>query len=90
LRLASPTPFRAETLLSFTLAAPVRARLGIYDVAGRLVRTIVDEDLREGDHVATWDGRDGAGLRVSGGTYFVKLTAGDVTRTRKVVFLGGK
>jgi hypothetical protein len=38
----------------------------------------------------TWDGRDRTGLRVSGGTYFVKLAAGDVTRTRKVVFLGGR
>ena len=52
------------------------------------MRTIVDEDLGEGDHTGTWDGRDGAGLRVSGGTYFVKLTAGDATQTSKVVLLG--
>ena len=90
LSLASPTPFRHETLLHFTLAAPARARLAVYDVTGRLVRTIIDEPRREGDHAATWDGRDGAGLRVSDGTYFVKLTAGDVTRTRKVVYLDSR
>jgi len=89
LRLASPTPFRDETRLGFTLAAPARARLDVYDVAGRRVRTVVDEELGEGDHTATWDGRDAAGRRVSGGTYFARLTVGDVTRTRKVVFLGG-
>ena len=77
LRLASPTPFRTETLLNFTLAAPTRARLAV-----------VDEDLPEGDHTATWDGRDRGGLQVAGGTYFVKLTAGQVTQTRKVVFFG--
>jgi flagellar hook assembly protein FlgD len=90
LNLASPTPFRTETLLNFTLAAPARARLAVYDVAGRLIRVVVDEELREGDHAATWKGSDAAGLRVAGGTYFVQLTAGDVTQTRKVVFLGGK
>jgi hypothetical protein len=42
LSLASPTPFRHETLLHFTLAAPARARLAVYDVTGRLVRTIID------------------------------------------------
>jgi hypothetical protein len=40
-------------------------------------------------HSVSWDGRDNAALRVAGGTYFVNLTAGEVTHTRKVVFLGG-
>ena len=90
LNLASPNPFRKETALSFTLAAPAQAKLAVYDVAGRLVRTVVHEELPEGDHTVSWDGRDNAGVRVAGGTYFAKLTATDITQTRKVVFLGGK
>jgi flagellar hook assembly protein FlgD len=51
---------------------------------------LLREELPRGEHSASWDGRDDSGLRVGGGTYFVKLTAGDITQTRKVVFLGGK
>jgi hypothetical protein len=87
---ARPTPFRKETLIHFTLAAPAAAQLEVYDVAGRLVRVLVREALLAGDHAVNWDGRDDAGLRVAGGTYFVKLAAGDITQTRKVVYLGRK
>ena len=41
-----------------------------------------------GTHAVSWDGRDASGARVAAGTYFVKLAAGDVTQTRKVVYLG--
>jgi hypothetical protein len=87
---SSPNPFRRETALHFTLSARSRAKLAVYDVAGRLVRTVLDEELPEGDHAVSWDGRGHGGIRVAGGTYFVKLTAGDVTGTRKVLFLGAK
>jgi hypothetical protein len=90
LSLARPSPFRKETLINFTLAEPAEAKLAVHDVAGRLVRTLVRETLPGGDHAVNWDGRDDAGLRVGGGTYFVKLTAGETTETRKVVFLGGR
>jgi hypothetical protein len=42
LRLASPSPFRRQTALNFTLATPSRVRLSVYDVAGRLVRVLVE------------------------------------------------
>jgi hypothetical protein len=81
LSLGRPTPFRDETLLDFTLGAPTATELVVYDVAGRLVRVLLQEELPEGEHAVRW---------VGGGTYFVKLTADDVTQTQKVVFLGGK
>jgi hypothetical protein len=85
-----PNPF--DHLATIQLVLPQRSpvALGVYDVAGRLVRVLVDDQWPQGRHTVAWDGRDGAGLRVAGGTYFVKLTAGDVTHTRKVVFLGGQ
>ena len=83
LRFASPSPFRGETVLHFTLAEPSRARLAVYDVAGRLVRVLIDEELQPGDHDTIWDGRNDTGLRVSGGTYFVKLTTGRLRKRPK-------
>jgi flagellar hook assembly protein FlgD len=58
--------------------------------AGRPVRVIVVEELPDGDHALSWDGRDNGGSRVAAGTSFVKLVAGDMSHTRKVVYLGGR
>lgn len=91
LRAAHPSPFRATTSIAFALASAARTRLAVYDVAGRRVRTLLDgERMEDGAHESVWDGRDDSGLRVGGGTYFVRLTASDVTTTTKVVFLGGR
>ena len=64
--------------------------LAVYDASGRLVRTLARETLPAGDHTTIWDGRDDRGSRVGAGTYFVRLEAGDATRTTKVVFLGAE
>ncbi|GJM43928.1 MAG: hypothetical protein DHS20C21_07700 [Gemmatimonadota bacterium] len=84
----SPNPFRRKTALSFTLAKADAVTLAIYDVTGRLVREVIRDDLPEGEHTASWNGRDDAGLRVAGGPYFVRLMAGGESRAEKVVFLG--
>jgi hypothetical protein len=86
----APNPFDCSTTIRFALPRRSSVSVGVYDVAGRLVRVLVDEDRPQGAHTLTWDGRAGDGYRVSGGTYFVKLAADEVTQTRKVVFLGGK
>ena len=85
LRLASPSPFRRETALNFTLATPSEVRLAIYDVAGRLVRVLVNEDLPVGDHSAVWNGRDGSGVPVAPGVYFVRLKSGTFDEAQQVV-----
>jgi hypothetical protein len=90
LSFARPNPFRKETTLDFALAGPAKVKLAVYDLAGRLVRVLACEELPEGDHDASWNGRDDAGHWVARGEYFVKFTADDFTQTRKVVFLGQK
>jgi hypothetical protein len=64
--------------------------LRIFDVRGRLVRTVVGPDsgvLDPGIHTFMWDGKDGGGRRVASGVYFFKLDAGGQTAARKVVLL---
>jgi hypothetical protein len=82
-----PNPFRGESVLGFSLAGPAHASVSIYDVAGRLVRRIVDRPLPAGVHSAPWNGRDELGSRVASGTYFVRLETGEDSRTRKIVLL---
>ena len=81
------TPASAHTAIRFTLAHPGRATLRLYDPAGRLIQTLVDEPLLAGEHLATWDGRNARGEAAAAGTYFYRLTAGDFTATHSLVRL---
>jgi hypothetical protein len=82
-----PNPFNPSTRIAFDLASAGRVRLRIYDVAGRLVRTLVDEDRAAGRYTETWTGLDTRGARVTSGVYFYRLDAPSFTATRKMVVL---
>jgi hypothetical protein len=85
-----PNPFVRTSLVEFSVARPGSVRLSVYDIAGRLVRVLVDEELAPGEHVTSWDGTDAAGERVTGGVYFTRLEAPGATQTKKTVYLGGR
>jgi hypothetical protein len=80
-----PNPSLGPTMLRLRLPAATRVRLGLYDVAGRLVRTLVDGSLDAGDHTLAWDGRDDGGRAVTGGLYFARLDAAGERRVQRVV-----
>jgi hypothetical protein len=82
-----PNPFNPITTICFTVAGAGRVTIGIYDVAGALINTLVDRVCEPGAHDAAWDGRDHDGKRVSSGVYFYRLAAGDFVETRKMVLL---
>lgn len=84
---AVPNPFSSGTTIRYDLSQGERVRLTIYDVNGRRVRTLVDRVETEGAHVARWDGRDGAGIRVASGVYFLALDTGKTALQRRVVLL---
>jgi hypothetical protein len=63
---------------------PVQLR--IFDVGGRIVRTLVDDRLQPGEHIRTWDGRNDQGSGTAAGVYLVQLLAGSTVVSRKVVF----
>ena len=83
----TPNPFNPSTTISFTLPERARVTLTVYDVQGRLVRTLVDEMAGEGYQERIWDGKDASGNPVGSGVYFYRLTAGDKTLTKKMVLL---
>lgn len=83
----SPNPFRAGSRLEFGAPAGRDVSLGVYDLAGRLVRVLfsgTSEDARRG---VTWDGRSDDGSSVASGVYLVRLKARDAVMTRKVVLV---
>lgn len=84
---ARPNPFSGSTEIPFALPSPGRVSLRIYDVAGRLVRTLVDGDRPAGASRATWDGKDAAGRDARTGIYFVKLSAAGMERSSRIMKL---
>ncbi|MDH3216528.1 MAG: T9SS type A sorting domain-containing protein [Candidatus Krumholzibacteria bacterium] len=81
-----PNPFNATTQISFNLETGGRVQLLIYDVKGRMVRSLVDTELVAAPWSAAWDGRDASGRRLATGVYFARLAVnGRITASRKVV-----
>jgi hypothetical protein len=82
----APNPVRKGTIIAFELARPGPARLRIFDSAGRLVRTLLDEAVLSTAHQSVpWDGLDSAGRPVPSGVYFYRLEGPSSTQTKKLV-----
>jgi len=77
-----PNPFNPSTEIIFTLNGRSRATLRLYDMLGREVVTLLDEEKSAGRHRVTWE----AGKHASG-VYYYRLVAGDFVQTRKLVLL---
>jgi hypothetical protein len=84
---ASPNPFREAATIAYGLPAAGRVTVGVYDVAGRLVRNVVDGPVEAGLHAAQWDGRDASSRPVAAGVYFCRIVALGETDTRSMVLL---
>ena len=82
-----PNPFNPSTSIKFEVAKATEVRLKIFDVAGRLVRTLVDEVRRPGSYTVVWDGSNDRDQRVASGLYFYRFEADQFVRTRKMMLL---
>jgi len=77
-----PNPFNAMTTVSFSVAQPASAVLGIYDITGRLVETLYNGSIETGEHSLTWNATD-----YSTGIYFYRLTIDGKSETRAMALL---
>jgi subtilisin family serine protease len=84
---ARPSPSRGKVTIGYSLAQQFPVSIRVYDVAGRLVRTLVSGTGEAGPHDIVWDARDDHGVRVAAGVYFYRMNAGSWQSQRKVVFL---
>lgn len=80
-----PNPFNPSTAVHFDLGQAGTASLKIYDVRGRLVRTLVNAPVGAGRHQVTWDGRNDAGRPVASGVYLLEMSAGDYRGKHKMI-----
>ncbi len=83
-----PNPFNPSTSFTFTLPLDKRVSVKVYDLMGRLVRTLVDgEFYAAGTHQVTWDGTNQAGAQVASGTYLYTLEYGTFRQARKMLLV---
>ena len=82
-----PNPFNPGTSIDFALPHRSDVTLVVYDVLGRRVAVIFQGREEAGKHSVRWEGIDGSGRPVGAGTYFLRLTAGDFTQTRRMVLI---
>lgn len=83
----APNPVTDRAVVLFELPRSGLVDLRLFDVAGRVRRTLVHEALPPGRYQRPWDGTDDAGRRVAAGIYFVRLDAQGAHRGRKVIVL---
>jgi len=83
----APNPFNPSTTVAFTLDRDGVVELAVFDVSGRLVRTLVGGFRHAGAHEALWDGLDTVGNTAASGVYVFRLRTPSGIRTVKGVLL---
>ena len=82
-----PNPFNPSTSIRFDLSSPGRVELGVYDLAGRLVKQLFNGPVFDDFSTHSWDGTNRRDVPVTSGVYFIRATAGANVGVRKVVLI---
>ncbi len=83
-----PNPFNPETMIVYELPFDSEVNVAIYDIQGRLIQTLVQNQLKSaGQHAITWDGRDMQGNAVASGVYFYQLQSDKLNQTKRCLLM---
>ena len=82
-----PNPFNPYTHIRFSLQTDAYVSITIYDMMGRQVRSLVNQQISAGYHTALWNSMNNLGSPVSAGVYIYSIQAGAFVQTRKMVLL---
>lgn len=82
-----PNPFNPATTIGYKLGAPAQVNLTVFNVNGRRVKDLVQNQLQSGFNAVVWNTTDNAGNHVASGIYFSRLKAGQSTYTKRLVLI---
>jgi hypothetical protein len=85
--MAYPNPLNPETTLEFRTSQDGPVKVQVFDIAGRLVRTLQDGNLPAGYNSVRWNGTTSTGNKVSSGVYYFKVSALDGETVVRVTVL---
>ncbi|MBD3367827.1 MAG: T9SS type A sorting domain-containing protein [Candidatus Eisenbacteria bacterium] len=83
----SPNPFTPSTTIRFTTPSPGHVVVAVYNVQGRLIKTLLDDYVGAGEHAVVWDGRDELGGEIAAGVYLYRLSYGGREESRKMLLV---
>ena len=82
-----PNPFNPETRIRFEIGNQENVQLIIYDMLGRKVRTLVNDNYDPGMYVINWDGMNDNRQPVSSGPYLYRIKAGEFVDHKKMILV---
>ncbi len=82
-----PNPFKDVTVIEYAVPVKGKVTLAVYDITGKLIKTLVNEVKDVSWYTAKWDGKDNSGKSVAAGVYFYKLSASGFESTMKMTYL---
>ena len=85
-----PNPFNPTTVINYNVEVGGHVTLKVYDIMGRLVKTLVNDYRAAGNgngYNVVWDGTDNSGSHVSAGLYIYSLQTGNKSMTKKMVLM---
>ncbi len=82
-----PNPFNPETAIHFGLKSNEKVSLVIYNIKGQIIRTLINQNMKAGNHSIVWNGKNNSNRTVGSGVYFYKFTAGKYQKVQKMLLL---
>ncbi len=82
-----PNPFNPNTKINFSLDKNSFVRIKIYNIKGQVVRSLMEDNLKEGYHSVIWNGEDNNGKEAASGLYFYKMESDDYSAIKKTILI---
>ena len=82
-----PNPFKSRTTIRYSLPVKSKVTLTIYDVSGRAVRTLVNENKEAGFYTTAWDGNDDKDRSLAQGVYFYRINTDNFHDTKRIILI---
>lgn len=82
-----PNPFNSETRIVFQLPKDCSVTIQLFDILGHEIKTFVNAQMKTGVYSVIWKGEDSSGSKVPSGVYFYRITAGELTETKRMLLL---
>ena len=84
---AEPNPFNPVTRISFSVSEASKVRIGVYDVNGKLVKSLVNSRMERGRYSTIWDATNMYGKSMASGLYICRMEAGRFVTQKKLILL---
>ena len=82
-----PNPFNPSTIINFDIAQITDVKLIIYNLLGKEIVTLVNDQMKPGVYSQIWNGKNNFGINVPSGVYFYRMTTNQFTETNKMILM---